>query len=76
MAQHWHENLPNVARGLDAETLLLHTDALGTSQVAAATAQGLEIWAWTLNDVGVIAASAAMGISGIITDHPDLIRTR
>ncbi|MCL2647163.1 MAG: hypothetical protein FWD61_09175 [Phycisphaerales bacterium] len=76
LAQRWYENLPDLARGLDAEALLLHTDILGTSQVAAATARGLETWAWTVNDIGVVAASAAMGVTGIITDQPDLIRTR
>ncbi|MCL2640686.1 MAG: hypothetical protein FWD53_07570 [Phycisphaerales bacterium] len=75
-ARHWHEKLPDFARGLDAEILLLHTEALGPSRVSAAAAQGLETWAWTLNEVSVIAASAAMGVTGIVTDRPDLIRTR
>jgi glycerophosphoryl diester phosphodiesterase len=72
----WSENLSGQARALDAETLLLHTDVLGTGQVAAAEANGLEVWCFTPNEVGLIAACAAMGVTGIITDYPDLIRTR
>jgi glycerophosphoryl diester phosphodiesterase len=44
--------------------------------VAACEAQGLEVWCYTANDVGMVAACAAMGVTGIITDRPDLIRTR
>jgi glycerophosphoryl diester phosphodiesterase len=54
----------------------LNVDVLGTAQVAACEAQGLEVWCFTANDVGMVAACAAMGVSGIITDKPDLIRTR
>lgn len=76
LSDRWSPELPGFARGLDAEALLMHTDALGTSQIAAAEAQGLEVWCWTANDVGIVAACAAMGVTGIITDRPDLIRTR
>lgn len=56
--------------------LCLNVDCLGTAQVAAAEARGLEVWCFTANDVGMVAACAAMGVSGIITDKPDLIRAR
>jgi glycerophosphoryl diester phosphodiesterase len=76
LADRWSPDLPANARGLDAEALILHTDSLGTTQIAAAEAQGLEVWCFTANDAGVVAASAAMGVTGIITDRPELIRTR
>jgi len=76
LSDRWGEELPSQTRALDADTLLLHTKVLGTSQIAAAESEGLEVWCWTPNDAGLIAACAAMGVSGIITDYPDLIRSR
>ena len=79
----WSLDLPRQARELTASTgpaadgvLCLNVDILGTTQVAAAEEQGLEVWCFTANDVGMVAACAAMGATGIITDRPDLIRTR
>jgi glycerophosphoryl diester phosphodiesterase len=72
----WIQDLPARARSLDAQVLCLNVDVLGTTQVAASEAQGLEVWCFTANDVGMVAACAAMGVTGIITDRPDLIRTR
>lgn len=69
-------DLPTRARNLAAEVVVLNVDALGTGQVGACEAQGLEVWCFTANDVGMVAACAAMGVTGVITDRPDLIRTR
>jgi len=76
LAESWTQELPGRARYLAAELVCLNVDALGNPQVAACEAQGLEVWCYTANDVGMVAACAAMGVSGIITDRPDLIRTR
>jgi glycerophosphoryl diester phosphodiesterase len=76
LAEHWSDDLPLRARNLAAELLCLNVDILGPGQVAACEAHGLEVWAFTANDVGMVAACAALGVSGIITDRPDLIRTR
>jgi glycerophosphoryl diester phosphodiesterase len=82
LADAWSADLPARARqlaasGSGADTVLcLNVDVLGGPQVAAAAAQGLEVWCFTANDVGMVAACAAMGVTGIITDRPDLIRTR
>ncbi|MGN6369128.1 MAG: glycerophosphodiester phosphodiesterase [Phycisphaerae bacterium] len=76
LAEQWNNDLPGIADQIDAEVLGLHTDIIGTSQVAAAEAKRLEVWAFTANDVGMVAACAAMGVTGIITDRPDLIRAR
>jgi len=75
----WTADLPARAAALSPAgdgLLCLNVDVLGTPQVQAAEAQGLEVWCFTANDVGMVAACAAMGVSGIITDRPDLIRTR
>ena len=76
LAEHWHPDLPARAQALAADVLCLSVDILGTQILATADAQGLEVWCYTANDVGMVAACAAMGVTGIITDRPDLIRTR
>ncbi|HUO08884.1 MAG TPA: glycerophosphodiester phosphodiesterase family protein [Phycisphaerae bacterium] len=76
LAEQWSNELPAVAERVGAEVLGLHTEIIGTTQVAAAEAKRLEVWAYTANDVGMVAACAAMGVTGIITDRPDLIRAR
>ncbi len=76
LSEGWHHGLPEAARQLDAEVLAVGIDAVGPGQVKAAEGFGLELWCFTANDIGMVAACAAMGVTGIITDHPDLIRTR
>jgi glycerophosphoryl diester phosphodiesterase len=76
LAESWSQELPSRARYLAAELVCLNVDALGTPQVVACEAQGLEVWCYTANDVGMVAACAAMGVTGVVTNRPDLIRTR
>ncbi|HVT80513.1 MAG TPA: glycerophosphodiester phosphodiesterase family protein [Phycisphaerae bacterium] len=79
LAENWSPDLPERANALAAATggcLVLCVDTLAPHQIAAAEARGLEVWCYTANDVGMVAACAAMGITGIITDRPDLIRSR
>lgn len=75
----WAPDVPARAAALSpggGGLVCLNVDVLGTAQVAACEGQGLEVWCFTANDVGMVAACAAMGVSGIITDKPDLIRAR
>lgn len=76
LADQWNAEIPARARYLAAELVCLNVDILGPGQIAACEAQALEVWCFTANDVGMVAACAAMGVTGIITDRPDLIRTR
>ncbi len=76
LSETWDADLPNRAKKLDAEVLILHTDVLGTGVASAVEPLGLELWCYTANDVGMVAACASLGATGIITDRPDLIRTR
>ena len=76
LADDWTPDLPLRAKRLGAELLVLYVDILGTPQGGMAEREGLEVWCFTANDVGMVAACAAMGVTGIITDRPDLIRTR
>jgi glycerophosphoryl diester phosphodiesterase len=72
----WRHDVPERAKNLAAEVVCVNIDCLGTNEVAAIQSKGLEVWCYTANDVGMVAACAAMGVTGIITDRPDLIRTR
>ena len=76
LTEAWNPDVPETARGLDAELMVVRTDILGPGVVAACEARGLEVWCFTANDVGMVAACAALGVTGIITDRPDLIRVR
>ena len=74
LAEEWTPGLVEQALGVDASYLVISTDMLGPERIADVEAAGLEVWAYTANDVGTVAACAAMGVTGIITDRPDLIR--
>lgn len=76
LTERWSLDLPEAARRLDAELMVVHTDVLTPAVVGACQARGLEVWCFTANDVGMVAACAALGVTGIITDRPDLIRVR
>jgi glycerophosphoryl diester phosphodiesterase len=76
LVDQWNDNIPARARYLAAELVCLNVDILGPGQVAACEAQALEVWCFTANDIGMVAACAAMGVTGVVTDRPDLIRTR
>src|SRR5262249_29684312 len=72
----WRDDLLTRAAKIGAEVLALNVEALGLERVEAAKNAGLEFWTYTANDVGLVAACAAMGVTGIITDRPDLIRMK
>jgi glycerophosphoryl diester phosphodiesterase len=76
LVDQWNADIPVRARYLTAELVCLNVDILGPGQVAACEAQALEVWCFTANDIGMVAACAAMGVTGVVTDRPDLIRTR
>jgi glycerophosphoryl diester phosphodiesterase len=76
LAEHWDQRLPERAQAMGAAVLILAVEILAPARVQAAEEAGLELWTYTANDVGLVAACAAMGATGIITDQPDLIRTK
>lgn len=75
-AQQWDTDLPATCRRLAASVLVLNVEAVNMAHVRAARQANLEVWVYTVNDVGVLAACAAMGIRGVITDRPDLVRRK
>lgn len=52
----------------------LHAD-LDAAKVKEAKAQGLTVLAWTVNEPARMAQLMDMGVDGIVTDRPDLLRT-
>ena len=76
LAEHWTDDLPQRCRGLDAGVLVLSSEELSSGRVMAGEKAGLEVWCYTVNDIGMVAACAALGVRGIITDKPDLIREK
>jgi glycerophosphoryl diester phosphodiesterase len=75
-ADYFSPQLPEEAHHLGANILDLPTEKLTVEVVQSIRDAALEPWTFTPNDIGTIAACAAMGVSGIITDRPDLIRPR
>ncbi|HTV48512.1 MAG TPA: glycerophosphodiester phosphodiesterase family protein [Phycisphaerae bacterium] len=72
----WRADLPEQCRRLGAQILVLDVAAVSLNNVSAAHREGREVWCYTVNDPGAVAACSAMGVRGIITDQPDLIRQR
>ena len=76
LADQWDVGLPEQACQLGAAVLILAVEIMALSRIEAAQDAGLEVWTYTANDAGLVAACAAMGATGIITNRPDLIRTK
>ncbi|MGC9261328.1 MAG: glycerophosphodiester phosphodiesterase [Phycisphaerae bacterium] len=70
----WTPELPQLCATLGAEILALDTGVLTVETVSAAQKRHLRVWTYAPNDAGTIAACTAIGVEGIITDHPELIR--
>lgn len=75
LAEQWQEDLPQRAKTLDVQVVVLNVEVLTQENILALQDVGLEVWCYTVNDVGMMAGCAAWGIKGIITDRPDLIRS-
>lgn len=76
LAETWHSSLPRRALDLGATLVVLDVGAVAQPVADAVHKAGLRLWCYTVNDAGAAAACGAMGVSGIITDKPDLIRSR
>ena len=74
LSDSWQPDLPERCVTLGAGILALNTGALSIERIRSAREQHLRVWTYTPNDAGSVAACAAIGVEGIITDHPELIR--
>ena len=76
LADVWTTELPQRCVQAGAGILVADSGILTLERMGKARSMGLEVWTYTVNDAGTIAACAALGVTGVITDYPDLIRSR
>jgi glycerophosphoryl diester phosphodiesterase len=63
-----------VARAIDAKALMLNYRVCGDTFVRMAHKAGLRVYPWTVNDVKPIRRMVELGVDGIISNRPDLVR--
>lgn len=76
LADQWTDDLPDRCRQLDCPLLVLNVESIALERIQTVDQSGLELWCFTVNDIGLVAACAAMGVSGLITDNPALVRRK
>lgn len=64
----------SLMRAAGARDLWQHWELLDADLVSAVHAAGGRVVAWTVNDPAAAAAFAAMGVDGVCTDVPDVVR--
>ena len=74
LADEWDDELPTRAAQIGADVLVLNSELLTLGRVERAGTLGLDVWSYTVNHIGTVALCGALGVKGIITDQPDLIR--
>ena len=68
-------SVPKLVRALGAKVWSPHALDLNPSLVAEAHEFGLSVVPWTVNDPKDMERAIALGIDGLITDRPDLLRS-
>ncbi len=69
-----HGSVPKMIKAAGGHTWsAFHLD-LSAEKVREAQALGLQVLAWTINEPARMAAVLDMGVNGIVTDRPDLLR--
>ncbi|MEJ7928945.1 glycerophosphodiester phosphodiesterase [Ramlibacter sp. AN1015] len=74
MALAEHPSVPHLVLAAGGHTWSSWHEDLDASTVAQAHALGLRVLAWTVNVVERMAMLMDMGVDGIVTDRPDLLR--
>lgn len=64
-----------VAGSCKADALALESSLITTTEVEACRAAGLQLVVWVVNDPKRMVHFIDLGVDGIITDRPDLLRT-
>lgn len=67
-------SVPKTVKALDATVWSPHALDLTPALVAEAEALGLAVIPWTVNEPEDMERALALGIDGLITDHPDRLR--
>ena len=66
--------LLETAERIRAKGIALHFQAIDAQTVTALHAAGLQIFAWTVNDVAEAKRLSDLGVDGLITDVPETIK--
>ena len=69
-----HGSVPKMIKAAGGRTWSVYWGDLDVAKLAEAKALGLTVLTWTLNDPAQIARFMDMGVDGIISDRPDLVR--
>ncbi len=69
-----HGSVPKMVKAAGGRTWSPYFGDLDAASLAEAKALGLAVVVWTVNQPGDIARMMAMGVDGIISDRPDLVR--
>jgi glycerophosphoryl diester phosphodiesterase len=67
-------SVPKLVKALGAAVWSPYHLELGADALAEARALGLKVIPWTVNDPAQIEAMLALGVDGLITDHPERVR--
>jgi len=64
--------LPRMLRTTGASIAMLHYAVLSRAAVGRCHAAGAAVWAWTVNEPGVLQEAMSLGVDGVISDDPRL----
>jgi glycerophosphoryl diester phosphodiesterase len=64
-----------MARGAEADVLSLHHVVLSAETVRRLRRRGIGVFAWTVNDRQALDRVLALGVDGVVTDEPGLLRS-
>ena len=69
-----HGSVPKMIKAAGGRIWSVHWADLDAAKLAEAKALGLTVLTWTVNNPVQIARMLDMGVDGIISDHPELVR--
>jgi glycerophosphoryl diester phosphodiesterase len=69
-----HGSVPKMVNAAGGRTWSAYFGDLDTAKVKEAHALGIEVLAWTVNSARDIARMLDLGVDGIVSDRPDLVR--
>ena len=70
----YRENIPNMIKAMGADVWSANHRDLTLSDIQQAHAEGLKVYAWTVNDTQDMARMIEWGADVITTDYPDRLR--
>jgi glycerophosphoryl diester phosphodiesterase len=63
-----------MARSAEADVLTLHHLVVSAASMRRCRAHGIGVFAWTVNDPETLGRVLALGVDGVVTDDPALVR--